>query len=154
MAALCSLLPFLYFFIFLFRARICFSSAESTFFSFFNPAFIPFFMPAFFALLTRRAILPFSFFIAAIAALCSLLPFLYFFIFAFSLSMAFFSCARSLCSFFFSLLLPAFIPFFMPAFFAFLTRRAILRFSAAIFFIAALCSLLPFLYLDIFLFRA
>merc|ERR1711966_366871 len=90
-AALCSLLPFLYLDIFLFRARICFSSAESTFFSFFTPAFIPFFMPAFFAFLTRFAILPFSFFIALIAALCSLLPFLYFFIFALRASMAFFS---------------------------------------------------------------
>merc|ERR1712054_448737 len=117
MAALCSLLPFLYFFIFLFRARICFSSADSTFFSFLIPFRTPalfafltllaiflfraaiFFMAAFFAFLTRRAILRFRAAIFFMAALCSLLPFLYFFIFLFRARICFSSADSTFFSF-------------------------------------------------------
>merc|ERR1711959_586723 len=100
--------------------------------------------------------LAFMAFILASAALCSLLPFLYLPIFALSLAMA----ASSFESFFFSFLasfLAAFLPFlpaFLPAFLAAFTLAAIFFLRAAIFLSAALCSLLPFLYLPILAFRA
>merc|ERR1711939_868877 len=81
--------------------------------------------------------LAFMTFILASAALCSLLPFLYLPIFALSLAMA----ASSFESFFFS---------FLASFLAAFPLAAIFFLRAAIFLSAALCSLLPFLYLPIF----
>merc|ERR1711959_287330 len=129
---------------------------------FFIPAFFPFlspfFIPAFFAFATLRLIFFFSSAIFFIAALCSLLPFLYFDIFFFKASMAFYSWANSFSSFL-SFFAPAFFPFlspfFIPAFFACFTLEAIFFFSAAIFFIAVFAarSFAPLLYLDIFFFK-
>merc|ERR1712164_89982 len=66
--------------------------------------------------------------------------------------MAFSSLESFLASFFSAFLafLPALFAAFLPALFAFLTLAAIFFFRAAILRRAALCSLLPFLYLLIF----
>merc|ERR1712167_335578 len=94
------------------------------------------------------------FFRAAIlrsAALCSLLPFLYLPIFFFRAAMACSSFDSLRASFFafFLAALPAFFAAFLPARFARRTLAAIFFFRAAILRSAALCCLLPFLYLPI-----
>merc|ERR1712054_122128 len=122
-AALCSLLPFLYFDIFALSFAICFSSFDSFFASFLAfafcflasrfarfPPFFTIFFTTFFTIFGLFAALSF-FFSAAIlriAALCSLLPFLYFDIFFFSAAI----CFSSFDSFFASFLAFAFC--FLP----------------------------------------
>merc|ERR1719247_668379 len=131
-AALCSLLPFLYLDILRFRACMALCSADSLWAIFFSFLFSPR-APFFFAARTLEAIFFFRARILRMAALCSLLPFLYLDILRFSACIAFSSLDSlrfRLRSFFFS-------PF-LPFFFAARTLEAILRFSAAILRMAAL----------------
>merc|ERR1719482_2311541 len=152
MASLCCLLPFLYLDILFFRACMAFSSLDSLRAIFFSFLFSPF-APFFFAARTLRAIFFFRARILRMASLCCLLPFLYLDILFFRACMAL-SSLDSLRFIFFSFLFSPLAPFLAPFLFAARTLLAILLFRARIWRSAALCSLLPFLYLDILCFSA
>merc|ERR1719247_3457941 len=123
-------------------------SLWAIFFSFFFSPRAPFLAPFLFAARTLEAIFLFRAAILRSAALCSLLPFLYLDILRFSARMALCS-ADSLWAIFFSFLFSPRALFLAPFLFAARTLEAIFFFRAAILRSAALCSLLPFLYLDI-----
>merc|ERR1719247_763166 len=124
-------------------------SLWAIFFSFLFSPRAPFLAPFLFAARTLEAIFFLRAAILRMAALCSLLPFLYLDILRFSARMALCS-ADSLWAIFFSFLFSPRAPFLFAA----RTLEAIFFFRAAILRMAALCSLLPFLYLDILRFSA
>merc|ERR1712100_402298 len=170
-AAVASLLPFLYFAIFLailaidFLCALTFIASFPAFFFSFLAYFItclPPFFTTFFTTRTRLACFSFHFsiFIFTIAAPYSLLPFLYFAIFLAILAIDFLCALTFIASFpaFFFSFLAYFIARLPPLFTTFFTTFVTMcgrlvcfsfHFSIFILTVAAVASLLPFLYFAI-----